>query len=379
MAGPVVASRAWQDCFQAQAYQSFLAGLKRHWGGELYREVIRRAEASGATDARKLEHAQQTDPAYRLYAWLERRIQQFKWSGRWGYASLTSQDQERLNAILATADQSPRLKLDPHLKLPDYITHTETHQQPGALWRNPVNAYALAWYTTGLSFAGSDPDALVDFYAQRVRERCIAIGLKPKTILDEGCTAGRSTRAIERAMLGTELFGCDICEPSLRLGALRGDEEGSRATLVQCSVESLAFPDQSFDVVASHWLWHELPVSAIRRSIDEARRVLRPGGLFAAYDMMHAVGGPIGEWLLSGYAARNNEPYAHTLLGFDWKAALISAGFTDIQCRYGLPQDPGPGEPRSLPRSRLHPMFFISGVAPRSSVAASPHQPETSP
>ncbi len=357
------ASRAWTGRFEVDAYQSFFAGLKRHWVGTLYREVVERAESSGVGDVAGLEERMRHDPAYRLYAWLERSIQQFKWSGRWGFSTRVSAERERLWSILQAADGLPGLRLDPLMALPDYVTATETHQQPGGLWRDPVNAYALAWYTTGLSFAGSDPDALVDFYAERIRERCAAIGLTPRAVLDQGCTAGRSTRAIERAMPQiAELYGCDVCEGSLRLGALRSREEGSRIMLVQCSVEALRFADQSLDVVASHWLWHELPVVAIRRSIVEAQRVLRPGGLFVAYDMMAAVGGPVGRWLMSGYAARNNEPYAHTLLGFDWRAALAEAGFTDIQCRYGLPQDPGPGIPDRLPSRRLHPMFFISAV-----------------
>jgi SAM-dependent methyltransferase len=359
----ILASKAWTDSFQADAYQSFFAGLKRHWGSELYPQVVARAQASGVSDAASLEQQMAGDAAYRLYAWLERRIQQFKWSGRWGFSSLIEADRERLAEILREADQLPGLRLDPAMPMPEYVTSTETHQQPGGLWGDPVNAYALAWYTTGLSFAGSDPDALVDFYARLIRDRCAALGLAPRALLDQGCTAGRSTRAIERAMPElAEIYGCDVCEGSLRLGALRSREEASRVTLVQCSVESLSFPDRSLDVLASHWLWHELPVSAIRRSILEARRVLRPGGLFAAYDMMDAVGGPVGRWLMSGYAARNNEPYAHTLLGFDWKHALAEAGFTDIQCRYGLPQDPGPEAPQALPPRRLHPMFFVSAV-----------------
>ncbi|MEN9773991.1 MAG: hypothetical protein RL322_1061 [Pseudomonadota bacterium] len=357
------ASRAWQGSFQAEAYQSFFAGLKRHWVGALYRQVVDRAHLQVEDQPARIESSLRTDPAYRLYAWLERRIQQFKWSGRWGFSALTSADRDRLMDCLKAADGLPNLRLDPGMPMPEYVTQTETHQQPGGLWRDPVNAYALAWYTTGLSFAGSDPDALVDFYAKRIRERCEALGLRPRAILDEGCTAGRSTRAIERALPGVELSGCDVCEGSLRLGALRAVEEGSAIRLVQCSVEALAFPDRSFDVVASHWLWHELPVDAIQRSILEARRVLRPGGLFVAYDMMAAVGGPIGEWLLSGYAARNNEPYAHTLLGFDWRAALTEAGFTNLQCQYGLPGDPGPDPPTELPPRRLHPMFFVSAVS----------------
>jgi hypothetical protein len=78
--------------------------------------------------------------------------------------------------------------------------------------------------------------------------------------------------------------------------------------------------------------------------------------------MFEAVGGTVGRWLLSGYAARNNEPYAHTLLEFDWRDELARAGFSDVQARYGLPQDPGPEPPETLPPQRLHPMTFVSAV-----------------
>lgn len=361
------ASRAWEPSFEADAYQSFLAGIKRHWGSELYREVVAGAKDTQAKDTASIERAMRHDAAYRLYAWLERRVQQLKWTGRWGFSTLIEQQRDQLAPLLEAATQSERLRLDPELTVPEYVSQTETHQQPGGLWRSPLNAYALAWYTTGLSFAGSNPDDLVDFYAARIRERCEEIGLRVRAVLDEGCTAGRSTRAIKRAFPEAQLHGCDVCEGSLRLGALRNIEENCDVTLTQCSVEALSFPDASFDVVASQWLWHELPPEAIRRSIVEARRVLRPGGLFVAYDMMRAVGGPIGKWLLSGYAARNNEPYGHTLLDFDWRAALEAAGFTDIRSRYGLPQDPGPDMPSTLPPRRLHPMVFISAVLPGAS------------
>lgn len=361
-----VPSRAWRNTFEATAFQSFLAGLKRHWGDALYREVVARAEALDAPDAETLERAMRGDASYRLYAWLERRIQQMKWSGRHGFSTLVAADRERFAKLLAaaTATPSPRLRLDPSFVLPDYVRETETHQQPGGLWRDPVNAYALAWYTTGLSFAGTNPDELVDWYARLVAARCAEIGLVPRDVLDAGCTAGRSTRAIKRAMPDATVTGCDVCEGSLRLGHLRSIEEGADVTLVQTSVESLAFPDASFDVVASHWLWHELPPRAIRASIAEARRVLRPGGLFVAYDMLVATGGATGKWLLSGYAARNNEPFAHTLLDFDARGALAAAGFVDVRLVHSMPQHPGPEAPAGLPPRRLHPMSFLSARLP---------------
>lgn len=356
------ASRAWHESFEARLWQSYLAGLKRYWGGPLYRSVVLAAQSVPSPDTPSLEEAMQTNAAYRLYAYLERRIQQMKWAGRWGFASEVNRQHALLAPLLARASTCTNLRLRPDLAMPLYVTSTDTHQQPGGLWSDPVNAYALAWYTTGLSFALSNPDELVDFYAAKIKERCDRQGLMPDTILDEGCTAGRSTRAIERVFPSAAVIGCDVCEGSLRLGALRAVEEKSAIQLVQCSVEDLDWPDHSLDVVASHWLWHELPPAAIVQSIREAARTLRPGGLFVAYDMIAASGGAIGKWLLSGYAARNNEPFAHALLDFDWRDALARAGFRDIESAYGLPQEPGPDTPDQLTPFRLHPMLFISAV-----------------
>ena len=56
----------------------------------------------------------------------------------------------------------------------------------------------------------------------------------------------------------------------------------------------------SVDLVASHWLYHEMPPRAIRAALREARRVLRPGGALMAYDMYLVPGGAVGRWLHAG-------------------------------------------------------------------------------
>lgn len=297
-------SRAWQDSFQARAYQGFLAGLKTHWGGELYRDVVARATASGAKTPEHIEQHMRPDPAYRLYGWLERRVQQFKWSGRWGFATLADAQRTALQAHLdsVAADHSGKLQLDPTLDVPDYVTTTETHQQPGGLWRDAINAYVLAWYTTGLSFAGGDPDELVNWYARLIRERCEEAGMTPRRIVDVGCTGGRSTRAIKRAIPAAALIGCDVCDGPLRHGRLRSIEEG----------------------------------------------------------------GAMGQWLQTGYAARNNEPFAHTLTTFDFPSALRSNGFVDIQLELTSPDARRQSVSADLPARRIHPMTFVSALVPRT-------------
>ncbi len=58
--------------------------------------------------------------------------------------------------------------------------------------------------------------------------------------------------------------------------------------------------------------------------------MLRPGGGLAIYDMYLVPGGPVGAWLHTGYAARNNEPFAASFTHMDLQAELAALGFEDI-------------------------------------------------
>lgn len=351
---------------EARAFQDFLNGAKAYWGGELYREVVAQAEATGIEEVEALERGMRDAPAYRLYAWLERRVQQFKWHGRWGFVTALQPHRAELDARLANVNEenSAGLELDPAFELPDYVTRTDTHQLAGGLWRDPMNAYCLAWYQQGPSFSGPDPEALVNWYARLLKERAVAKGLHPRRIVDLGCTAGRSSRAIKRAMPDAEVIGCDVCAPTLRHGHLVAAGDSARVTLSQQSAEALRFADATVDLVASHWLAHEMPPRAIRQSITEARRVLRRGGMLAIYDMILVPGGVVGAWLQSGYAARNNEPFAHTLYRMDFRRELEAAGFADVRIELTSPQHPGPDVPTRLPETRLHYMTLVTAFVP---------------
>lgn len=351
---------------EARAFQDFLNGAKAYWGGELYREVVARAEATGLEDVPALECGMRDAPAYRLYAWLERRVQQFKWNGRWGFVTALKPYRAELDARLARAHEqnAAGLELDPEFEMPEYVTRTDTHQIAGGLWRDPMNAYCLAWYQQGPSFSGPDPEALVNWYARLLKERAVAKGLKPRRVVDLGCTAGRSSRAIKRAMPEAAVIGCDVCAPTLRHGHLVAGSDPAQVTLSQQSAESLRFADGSVDIVASHWLVHEMPPQAIRQSIAEARRVLRRGGMLAIYDMILVPGGVVGQWLQSGYAARNNEPFAHTLQHVDFWRELEAAGFADVSVELTSPQHPGPDVPTRLPENRLHHMTLVTAFVP---------------
>ena len=66
----------------------------------------------------------------------------------------------------------------------------------------------------------------------------------------------------------------------VRYAASRARSFGLPVRFMQMNATSLAFPDQSFDLVFSSMFLHELPLKDIRAFFREAYRVLKPGGLF---------------------------------------------------------------------------------------------------
>ncbi len=112
----------------------------------------------------------------------------------------------------------------------------------------------------------------------------------PARVLDAGGGPGRY--AIELARQGYEVTLLDISRPVLDFARARAEEAGvSIAAYVQASAMDLTvFPDGSYDVVLLMGpLYHLLRPKDRRKCVQEAGRVLRPGGLiFASFITRYA-------------------------------------------------------------------------------------------
>lgn len=347
--------------FEANAFQCFVRGLRGVWREQAYRATVEAANALGEKPPAEMERAMRAVPAYRLYSWIERHSQQLKYYGRWGIVRWMEARKDELAKTLAEAAQRhpERLVLDAAFEIPDYVREVDTHQHAGGLWSDPYDAFAYETSSGAYTFSLLDPRGPLGVYAETARE------LAPKAgrIVDLGCTTGRSTQVLARAFPGAEVTGCDVCAPPLMLGHLRSLEEGLVVHWRQASAENLPFDSGSVDLVASHWLFHEMPPRAIRTALREARRVLRPGGGWMAYDLYLAPGGTVGRWLNAGYAARNNEPFAYTFAAMDIKAELEHAGFTDVGMRLAYPAPSEGVKAGDLPAERTHFMTMITARA----------------
>lgn len=340
-----------QSSLPVEAYQSYLRGLRAVWKDDLYRRVIRQAALADATDPVDLERRLASDPDYRLYGWLERHLQQFKYFGRWGMAPVAGAQAPDLTAALdAAARQHPeRLRLRPDLPLPDYYVDADFHQHRGGIWSDDVDAFVYEWAADRFSFALQDSTAPYDAFA-----RHIMTGFRPSRVLDLGCGFGKSTLPFKKIAPEAQVCGIDLSAPCLRLAHLRALESDLDIVFEQASAEALPFADGSFDAVACYWLLHELPWSSALETMKEAFRVLRPGGVFASRDMHTSIGGVIGAFLNAGHAARNQEPFMLDLIPDRLRQALHDVGFVDISFHPTDSAVPGLAPDEPLPPSRLH-------------------------
>ena len=103
-------------------------------------------------------------------------------------------------------------------------------------------------------------------------------------LLDVGCGPGTITVDLARRLAPGEVVGMDASAEIVEHATALAHDEGVRNAAFQVGdVYALDFPDESFDIVHAHQVMQHVanPVAAMR----EIRRVLKPGGVFAARDV----------------------------------------------------------------------------------------------
>jgi ubiquinone/menaquinone biosynthesis C-methylase UbiE len=322
------------------AAQSFLLGAKTYWTKRIFPAVRAEYEArvarqgtrpATAADARRL---MADSTLYAYYAWLERHLQRYKYSGRYGLQAWHAQDRARLEAALAAPLPPGLLELAADLDLPRYYTGTDIHQHPGGVWSDPVAGFVYergARSTTPL--AGARHADLHD----RLTDLALRAAPGARRILDLGCGFGKSTRPFYERAPDAAIEAIDLAAPCLKLAARTAAEADARnVRFRQADAAATGCPDASFDLVTSTMLLHEMPPPVVERTLAEAARVLKPGGKMVHLDFLPQAqprGDAFARFIHYGHGRRNNEPYMEPLAEMDLVATLGRLGFENVEIR----------------------------------------------
>ncbi len=159
---------------------------------------------------------------------------------------------------------------------------------------------------------------------------------QPVKVLDVACGTGRTLRMIRETLPQAALYGVDLSPAYLRkANQLLSQSVGTLPQLIQANAEKLPYLDGYFEAVTSVFLFHELPAAARQNVIDEAYRVVKPGGLFVICDSIQALDSPELQPFMDGFPETFHEPYYRHYTTDDLVVRLESAGFEQVEtCNY---------------------------------------------
>lgn len=214
--------------------------------------------------------------------------------------------------------------------LPSYYVQNFHHQTDGYLSDDSANLYDLQ---VELLFNGT---------ADPMRRRVLAPlkeGLKAFSdvppnqikILDVACGTGRTLRNIRGMLPKASLYGVDLSAAYLRkANQLLSQIPGTLPQLVQGNGEELPFLNNYFHAVTSVFLFHELPPQARQNVINEAFRVVKPGGTFIICDSIQMSDSPELSIAMENFPEIFHEPYYRHYTTDSLTQRLTDAGFEAV-------------------------------------------------
>jgi SAM-dependent methyltransferase len=306
------------------ARQEFVKSLKFHLASKVSpgnrtayearaKGQFEKEEGRAPADYHEIRRAMAKEPYFRFWSALQRNSQEMMWK------STQMPVERQLDELVNTAKQSERklgsLTLDADMPIPRYHTLVDIHCMPGgyhtdftdddvangAVYDRAVYIYAMGRMGPFNSDIG---DTTIAYVKQHYPD------LKPRRILDMGCTVGHSTLPYCDAWPEAEVYGIDVGAPVLRYAHARAESLGKKVHFSQQNAEKTNFPDGHFDLIVSHILVHETSHVAMRNIMREANRLLSKGGV-----IIHAETPPYREldpfdaFMLDWDTRNNNEPF----------------------------------------------------------------------
>jgi ubiquinone/menaquinone biosynthesis C-methylase UbiE len=215
---------------------------------------------------------------------------------------------------------------DPDLaaSFPEYFLQNFHYQTGGYLTEESARLYDTQ---VEILFSGS---------ANAMRRQCIVPvsdymrgrDQRRLRLLDVACGTGRLIRFLKQAFPRLSVTGLDL-SPAY-VAEARRHVVPYDASFEIGNAEALPFDDESFDLITSVYLFHEVPENVRRNIAGEFARVLKPGGRLIFMDSLQLGDRQEFDGLLNSFPRNFHEPYFASYLAEDLKSLFESSGFRVI-------------------------------------------------
>jgi ubiquinone/menaquinone biosynthesis C-methylase UbiE len=303
----------------------FILSLRQRWADTVYPAFITEFSNSGKeiSTPQEGELILKTMALYPWFSHLERIGQKMMW--RLGSDVVLKYSDDLLTQMeAAPLVGNGSLELDPDLELPKWYTGFDIHMQPGSFFSDDLSGYLYQFGARMVMLRDNDGYKFHKLFANTALPDLPA---KP-WVVDIACGFGKSTRPLVSRYPDAEVIGVDLAAPGLKLAHAEAEAEGLAIHFKQQDGRKVRLPNNSVDLVTGTMVLHEMPQAAIIETLEEAVRLLKPGGALRFLEFQ-PTGDPVRDATIYEHAERNNEPYFRDLFATDLLDICKKLGLKD--------------------------------------------------
>jgi ubiquinone/menaquinone biosynthesis C-methylase UbiE len=150
----------------------------------------------------------------------------------------------------------------------------------------------------------------------------------PENILDLGCGVGLSTFALRETYPNSNISGLDLSPYFLAVANYQSQQKNKSINWIHSAAELTNLSEESFDLISSFLMFHELPQSAAKNIISSANKLVKKGGYFAIMDMNPQSDNyqKMPRYVLT--LLKSTEPYLDEYFTLDISSVFVKFGFS---------------------------------------------------